>query len=152
MQSEIAVENCHLALSVMEWCGQEKRGAAFPPPQKVYCCLYFSTPRLAKGSGLYISSWSRGGCYLKCLYRQGSRGSWPETVTPAVEIPMQAIHISLAAPCHQVPLSLPLRRWMHWLRCLSWPIPHVVCFWGVLDTFLFEAESPVAKDGLELTK
>lgn len=77
MQSEIAVENCHLALSVMEWCGQEKRGAAFPPPQKVYCCLYFSTPRLAKGSGLYISSWSRGGCYLKCLYRQGSRGSCP---------------------------------------------------------------------------
>lgn len=71
--------------------GVVRRSMAASPQhtQKVYCYSYSSTPRLAKGSGLYISSWSRGGGYLKCPYPQGSRGSRPETVTPAVEIPVQ---------------------------------------------------------------
>lgn len=45
MQSEIAVENCHLALSVMEWCGQEKRGSSLPSPTKGLLLFIFLHPQ-----------------------------------------------------------------------------------------------------------
>lgn len=45
MQSEIAVENCHPALSVMEWCGQEKCGSSLPSPTKGLLLFIFLHPQ-----------------------------------------------------------------------------------------------------------
>lgn len=152
MQSEIAAEKCHPALSLVKWYGQEKHGSLPPTHTKGLLLFIFLHPqagqRLRPLHIKLIKGWLLSEMSLSARQqRKQTRDSYPSCWNSCA-----ASHISLTVPCHPVPLSLPLRRWMHQLRCLSWAVPHVVCFWGVLDTFLFEEGTPVAQDDLELTK